>query len=345
MAISATTPITPDNNLNRLIDFACSFARSSWDSASSWACLSSRSRASSASLSAACCDASLCSRKSSARPKSPVWRLAQAAFGRSFSIQPIAICRSGSRYNPALSNFHSAAVSANRSYIRADCDSSSTQRASCCQTRIRLSCEMSMMVSSANSVLAGGINNVRPGARKALMISSNKSRGAALIASRSCRDVGRRIPRLSSPFSVRALNTRHANASVSRSLWCDWISVKTSSACVDNAFSMPPIASKSSRSISTDEVPCRSVAWSHVRIKACCNTGSWSAWSPTSFNSRWVKRRLTLPPATFAGPSIAWSNWSRLSLGTRYSPSLIISASPVNREQSPRKSDRIVSTT
>ena len=80
-----------------------------------------------------------------------------------------------------------------------------------------------------------------------------------------------------------------------------------------------------------------------VRFKACCRMESWSGLSPTSLTSRVRRtgrsRRRRLPPA---GDRRRRS--SRVMRGTRYCPSLMASASPGNCAQSPRKSDRIVST-
>ena len=50
-------------------------------------------------------------------------------------------------------------------------------------------------------------------------------------------------------------------------------------------------------------------------------------------------------PNSFSGRSIASRRSSRVSRGTRYWLRLKASASPVNSEQRPRNSDRIVTTT
>ena len=82
-----------------------------------------------------------------------------------------------------------------------------------------------------------------------------------------------------------------------------------------------------------------------MRFSACCRIESWSGLSPTSLTSRVSSTGLISAPPTPTGPAIAARRSSRVMRGTRYWPSLIASGSPWNCAQSPRKSERIVSTT
>ncbi len=85
------------------------------------------------------------------------------------------------------------------------CASSSTHMRSRCQPRIRLSCDRSSTVRSVSSTSEPGIRNVTPEPRKASSTVVTVSRSEAAIAWSCASRVGRRIPRLSSPFSVSVL--------------------------------------------------------------------------------------------------------------------------------------------
>src|SRR6266511_2159365 len=90
--------------------------------------------------------------------------------------------------------------------MRADSASSSTHFFNLPQPLIRLSCEMSISESALSGVPTGGVRNDLPGARNFSMTAMTSFPVASATAQISLIVVGRRVSRLSAPFSVRALN-------------------------------------------------------------------------------------------------------------------------------------------
>ena len=164
---------------------------------------------------------------------------AQAASGCWRACHCSANSSSGSRHRPLRPCACRAAASPRRRSCWAASASSAAHVFRRSQTRIRLSCEMSITVSANSGSGIGGIRNERLGSRKMSITARNSSGVPCATAHRLARRAGRRTPRGSVAWSVKALKSRSQSVRSGSLRSC----AQASSACRSRAWAIVPMAS------------------------------------------------------------------------------------------------------